>query len=321
MPDIIAIGDIQGCHDCLLKLVERIDGSADEDDCFGCGDGKGRDWKGRSGRSSPGGTLPPGAQTPLAAPARADDHDHPHVHPRLWLVGDLVNRGPQSLETLRWAMANEDRVLTVLGNHDLHLLAVAAGIRRAHHDDTLDAILAAPDRTRLIDWLRTRPLAHLENGTLLVHAGVLPQWSAQRAVELAREVETALSGPDWIGFLRLMYGNEPARWDDGLEGPDRLRVIVNALTRLRFCTEDGVMDFNVKEGADHAPPGLIPWFDVPNRASARTTIVFGHWSTLGLVNKPRVLALDTGCVWGGRLTGVRLRDRAVYQVGCPTARG
>ncbi len=287
--NVLAIGDVQGCFDCLQRLLARIDASVAEAGCDGC--------------------LPPRADAPRAGTAA----------PRLWLAGDLVNRGPASLEVLRWAMAHEDRVLTVLGNHDLHLLAVAAGIRPLHRSDTLGEILAAPDRDRLIDWLRRRPLAHLEGDTLLVHAGVLPQWSARRAVELGAEVQRALSGPDWTGFLRNMYGNQPARWHDRLEGADRLRVIVNALTRLRFCTPDGTMDFTAKEGAGRPPAGHLPWFQVPGRASAGSTIVFGHWSTLGLVNEPRLLALDTGCVWGGDLTGVRLDDRAVFQVRCPQA--
>jgi bis(5'-nucleosyl)-tetraphosphatase (symmetrical) len=266
---VIAIGDVQGCFDCLGALVAQIDGD--------------------------------------------------QAAPRLWLTGDLVNRGPQSVETLRWAMANEHRLVTVLGNHDLHLLAVAAGIRPAHRSDTLDAILAAPDRERLLDWLRRRPLAHLEDGRLLVHAGVLPQWDARRTVALAAEVQRVLSGPDWMAFLRVMYGNQPARWDDRLQGADRLRVIVNALTRLRFCTPDGTMEFATKEGAGGAPPGHLPWFEVPGRATADVTVVFGHWSTLGLLDRPGLLALDTGCVWGGALTGVRLGDRRRWQVGCPQA--
>ena len=239
--------------------------------------------------------------------------------PPLWLVGDLVNRGPQSLATLRWAMANERRIVCVLGNHDLHLLAVAAGIRPMHRSDTLAEILAAPDRDDLIDWLRRRPLAHLRDGVLMVHAGVLPQWDARRTVTLASEVQAMLSGPDWTDFLRVMYGNEPSAWDEGLRGHDRLRVIVNALTRLRFCTPEGRMEYRTKLGADAAPPGYLPWFDVPGRASADVTVVFGHWSTLGLRLRPYLIALDTGCVWGGALTGVRLSDRALFQAACPPA--
>jgi bis(5'-nucleosyl)-tetraphosphatase (symmetrical) len=236
---------------------------------------------------------------------------------RLWLTGDLVNRGPRSADSLRWAMAQGDRLVTVLGNHDLHLLAVAAGIRKPHRDDTLDDILAAPDRDALIDWLRARPLAHFEQGWLMVHAGVLPQWSVARTLELAGEVQAVLAGPHWQAFLREMYGNEPARWHDALAGHDRLRVIVNALTRLRFCTAEGTMEFRTKEGAGGAPEGHYPWFDIPGRATAGTPMVFGHWSTLGLVDRPDLLAIDTGCVWGGQLTAVRLADRKLRQVRCP----
>lgn len=238
---------------------------------------------------------------------------------RLWLTGDLVNRGPRSLDSLRWAMAQGDRVVTVLGNHDLHLLAVAAGIRKAHRSDTLADILAAPDRDALIDWVRSRPLAHFEAGWLMVHAGVLPQWTVQRTLALAAEVQAVLAGPRWMDFLREMYGNEPSRWSDTLTGHDRLRVIVNALTRLRFCTVDGQMEFLTKEGAGGAPPGHHPWFEVPGRATAGSPIVFGHWSTLGLLNRPDLLAIDTGCVWGGALTAVRLSDRAVIAQDCPQA--
>jgi len=241
------------------------------------------------------------------------------VHPgaRLLLVGDLVNRGPDSLGTLRTLMAMGQRVQTILGNHDLHLLAVAHGIRAPHSADTLDAILEAPDRDQLLDWLRRQPLAWFEDDHLLVHAGVLPQWSAQQTMALAHEVETALRGPDWPAFLAQMYGNKPARWDDALQGADRLRCIVNGLTRLRFCRPDGTMDFHGKQGLDGAPPGYLPWFDIPERQSADVTVVFGHWSTLGLVLRPRLIALDTGCVWGGQLSAVCLQDRSVVQVDCP----
>jgi len=237
----------------------------------------------------------------------------------LWVTGDIVNRGPRSLDSLRWAMAQGDRLVTVLGNHDLHLLAVAAGIRKAHRTDTLDDILAAPDRDALIDWVRSRPLAHFDQGWLMVHAGVLPKWSVERTLELAEEVRRVLAGPRWIDFLREMYGNEPARWSKSLTGHDRLRVIVNALTRLRFCTASGEMEFKTKEGADSAPKGYFPWFDVPGRATAGAPIVFGHWSSLGLIDRPDLLAIDTGCLWGRELTAVRLSDRAVMQVKCPGA--
>ena len=239
---------------------------------------------------------------------------------RLWLPGDLVNRGPRSLDSLRWAIAQGERLVTVLGNHDLHLLAVAAGIRRAHRTDTLDDILAAPDRDALLDWVRARPLAHFEGGWLMVHAGVLPQWSVERTLELADEVRRVLSGPRWIDFLREMYGNEPAFWSDSLRGNDRLRVIVNALTRIRFCTPGGRMDFAAKEGLGSAPDGYLPWFEVPGRASAGTPIVFGHWAALGLIDRADLLAIDTGCVWGRELTAVRLSDRARRSVDCAQGR-
>ena len=236
---------------------------------------------------------------------------------RLWLVGDLVNRGPESLETLRYLYAMRDSLVCVLGNHDLHLLAVSIGIRKPGRGDTLDDILSAPDCAELLDWLRHRPLALREDDYLMVHAGLLPQWTADQALALAREVEAALRGPDWKDFLRGMYGNEPARWDDHLQGADRLRCIVNALTRIRFCSADGTMDFHTKDGTGEAPAGFMPWFDVPGRRSTDVTVVAGHWSTLGLVVRPDFIALDTGCVWGGKLTAVCLEDREILQVDCP----
>ncbi|HEY8607313.1 MAG TPA: symmetrical bis(5'-nucleosyl)-tetraphosphatase [Noviherbaspirillum sp.] len=237
-------------------------------------------------------------------------------HARLIFVGDLVNRGPESLATLREVRALGDRAEVVLGNHDLHLLAVSQGIRPAHRSDTLDDILAAPDRDALLDWLRQRPLALYEDGHLMVHAGVLPQWDAGRTMALASEVETALRGPGWVDFLRTMYGNAPARWDDSLQGPDRLRCIVNALTRIRFCAPDGTMDLASK-GATPDLPGYLPWFEVPGRRTQDVTVVFGHWSTLGLMMRENVISLDTGCLWGGKLSACRLQDRSVVQVDCP----
>ncbi|MDR0479635.1 MAG: symmetrical bis(5'-nucleosyl)-tetraphosphatase [Burkholderiaceae bacterium] len=242
---------------------------------------------------------------------------------RLALLGDLVNRGPASLAVLRRIMALESAAACVLGNHDLHLLAIAQGIRQPHRSDTLTDILHAPDRDALLDWLRQRPLALHEAGVLMVHAGVLPQWTTQQTLALAREVEDALRSPDWSAFLAVMYGNQPDSWDDALCSPDRLRVIVNALTRLRFCTPDGRIDFKVKDGADAAPPGLLPWFDAPQRRTRDTVIAFGHWSTLGWLSRADVLALDTGCVWGGCLTAVRLgatpQERERIQIRCPQA--
>lgn len=233
---------------------------------------------------------------------------------RLWLVGDLVNRGPDSLSVLREVKALGDTAVTVLGNHDFHLITVARGIRRQHRGDTLDAILAAPDRDELVAWLERRPLVVIEGDHLLVHAGLLPQWTPEQALALSREVEAMLAGPRAFEFLSSLYGDEPRRWDDDLEGFDRLRVIVNAFARLRFCTADGTMEFREKMGPDRAPPGFKAWFDHPHRLSTSKHVVCGHWSTLGLYLSPNVSMLDSGCLWGGSLTAMRLDDRRVFQV-------
>jgi bis(5'-nucleosyl)-tetraphosphatase (symmetrical) len=235
---------------------------------------------------------------------------------RLWFVGDLVNRGPASVEVLRFVKALGDRAVTVLGNHDLHLLCVAEGVARRRPDDTLDSVLDASDRDDLLAWLRTRPLMHAEDGWALVHAGLLPQWSVPEALKRAHEVESALQGRSYREVLSQLYGSEPTAWNDALTGPDRIRVIVNAMTRMRFCTEDGVMEFRAKGSIDAAPPGYRAWFDVPERRSRSATIVCGHWSALGLRIEPRLLSLDTGCVWGAALSAVRLEDRALFQVEC-----
>lgn len=243
------------------------------------------------------------------------------ANPTLRFVGDLINRGPASLQTLRAIRALDNRAETVLGNHDIHLLAVAAGVRKKGRHDTLDDTLSAPDCEDLLTWLRHRPLALLENNFLLVHAGVLPQWTANQVIDLAREVEEQLKGPNWQGFLADIFGNAADRWHDGLRGIERHRVVVNALTRLRYCTADGVMDFKIKDGLGNAPAGFMPWFDVPGRRTEDVTVVCGHWSTLGLVMRPNLMALDTGCVWGGKLTAARLApdpaDRTIVQVACP----
>ena len=241
---------------------------------------------------------------------------------RLVLLGDLVNRGPDSLAVLRRVAALGDAAQAVLGNHDLHLLAVAHGIRPPHRGDTLAALLAAPERGALLEWLRHRPLALRAGGWLCVRAGLLPPWTADDALALAGEVQAELAGPDPAAFLRTMYGNEPAAWSPALSGADRLRVVVNALTRLRFCTAGGTMDFKAKEGAGAAPAGHLPWFEVPGRASAGTPVAFGHWSTLGLVSRGDLLGLDTGCVWGGALSAARVDGgrRELLQVPCPQAR-
>lgn len=241
---------------------------------------------------------------------------------RLTVLGDLVNRGPASLATLERLAGFGDAADCLLGNHDLHLLAVAHGVRPAHRSDTFDDVLASPRRAAWIDWLRTRRLALHTDGWLLVHAGVAPQWDLALTLALAAELEAALAGPGLAAFLREMYGNEPARWSASLGGQDRLRFAVNALTRIRFVHEgDGTLDFRVKEGADATPPGLVPWFDAPGRRSAGVPIAFGHWSTLGLLDRPDLLALDTGCVWGGHLSAVRIDGgrRELLQVACAQA--
>ncbi len=228
----------------------------------------------------------------------------------LYLLGDLVNRGPQSATVLRRLMGYGNAAQAVLGNHDLHLLALAAGVRQPSRSDTLGDILQASDREAMLEWLRWQRMAMLEkidgHTLLLVHAGVLPSWSAQQTVALAGEVETILRGPQLGDFLRQMYGNEPALWDEALTGADRLRLIVNALTRMRFCDANGRMDHESKEGAATAPAGYMPWFEVPGRRTAEITVAFGHWSMLGWLGRSDVLSLDTGCVWGGCLSALRV---------------
>ncbi|MES2909997.1 MAG: symmetrical bis(5'-nucleosyl)-tetraphosphatase [Pseudomonadota bacterium] len=261
------IGDLQGCHAPLLRLLEKVDFSPSRD--------------------------------------------------TLYVLGDLVNRGPESLAVLRHLSSLGDAARCLLGNHDLHLIAMSEGVRKPGRSDTSQEIMAAPDGPALLDWLRHRPMAMQANGWLMVHAGVLPQWTAAQTLLLAAEVENALRGPDLAGFARAMYGNQPDRWHDGLHGAERLRVIVNALTRLRFCSADGVMEFESTGSLGDAPEGYTPWFEAPGRKTEGQRIAFGHWSTLGaetvksgvgLLNG--TLPLDTGCVWGGCLTAARVDDRA-----------
>jgi len=227
----------------------------------------------------------------------------------LWSVGDIVNRGPKSLKALRYLHDMRDSLVVVLGNHDLHLLAVAAGVRRAGRSDTIDEILGAPDRDELLHWLSQRPLMHREHGYTLVHAGIPPQWTVQQAMAYAGEVEAALRGPGRLAFLQAMYGNEPALWSDDLQGTARLRVITNYLTRMRFCTAAGKLDLESKGSTPN--PGLVgrgenallPWYSHPGRKSADERILFGHWATIeGATSNPRAIALDTGCVWDGALS-------------------
>jgi bis(5'-nucleosyl)-tetraphosphatase (symmetrical) len=233
---------------------------------------------------------------------------------RLWLVGDLVNRGPKSLDVLRFVRDLGERAVTVLGNHDLHLLAQAEGIEPLKEKDTFQDVLEARDARELLDWLRRRPMMHVDGEHAMVHAGILPAWSVERACALGREVEAALRRPDYAEFFREMYGGSPSTWHDDLAGWDRLRVIVNAMTRMRFCTAAGRMDLRSK--GTTASRGYRPWFETRPR-SEKTTLVFGHWSALGLKLRARLAALDSGCVWGGKLSALRLDDRRLYQVPCP----
>lgn len=258
------IGDIQGCHQSLQRLLATIDFSPSRD--------------------------------------------------TLYVLGDLVNRGPDSLGVLRFLSSLGSAAHCLLGNHDLHLLAVWQGVRKMGSGDTFDAVLQAHDADDLLHWLRHRALALHAHGWLMVHAGVLPQWSVEQTISLAAEVQSALQKPDFRHCLASMYGSQPTHWDDALTGFDRFRVIVNALTRLRFCNSDGSMNFSAKEGTAEAPAGLVPWFAMPQRKTQNTSVVIGHWSTLyknphqkvQLLN--HVLPLDTGCVWGGRLTAARLEE-------------
>jgi bis(5'-nucleosyl)-tetraphosphatase (symmetrical) len=263
---IYAVGDVQGCHEELARLLDdiRFDNAVD----------------------------------------------------KLWLVGDLVNRGPGSLEVLRLVKSLGDSAITVLGNHDLHLLAVAEGVAELNRHDTLDEILNAPDRDELLNWLRNQRLLHAQDGYVLVHAGLLPQWSVPQAEYLAREVETALRGGDYATFLSRMYGNLPDHWNDNLSGYNRLRVIVNAFTRMRICTKEGEMEFKFKGEVENIPAGFQPWFEISNRASRDAIVIVGHWSALGLLLRENVIALDTGCLWGGPMSAIRLEDRQLFQVSC-----
>lgn len=233
---------------------------------------------------------------------------------KLWLVGDLINRGNGSLEVLRWCYAHRNSLKVVLGNHDLHTLVVASGHTYARKSDTLDALLEAFDRDLLLDWLRHQHLAYQEDGYLMVHAGLLPQWTAKQAVEYAAEVETVLRGEHYLDFFKHMYGNTPDVWSDALTGMDRLRMITNSMTRLRVCTAQGQMEFKFKGELQDVPRGYMPWFDVPGRASQDTEIIFGHWSALGLQRRNNVYSLDTGCLWGGQLTAMNIHTKEITQV-------
>ena len=235
---------------------------------------------------------------------------------RLWFTGDLVNRGPQSLEVLRFVKSLGERALCVLGNHDLHLLAVAAGAAKFKKRDTLEEILKAPDRNELLHWLRTRPLLHhdADLGCTLVHAGLLPPWDLGAAQRLAREAEAVLRGEQCVEFFHHMYGDLPDHWNENLRGHDRWRVIVNAFTRLRYCDLDGNMDLRPKGPPGSQPPDLLPWFQIPSRRSRGQKIVFGHWSALGLWQGDDVIGLDSGCLWGRTLSAAPVE---FFSVACP----
>lgn len=257
-----AIGDIQGCYDEFMRLLERL--------------------------------------------------DFDPSHDKLWLAGDLVNRGPHSLEVIRFVKGLGKRAITVLGNHDLHLLAVSEGnIKHKSRDHTLDEILEAPDREELLLWLRRRPLMHYskKRGYALLHAGLPPQWDVKEALARAKEVETVLRGDGFHEFCMQMYGNKPSCWSSRLQGMERLRFITNCFTRMRYCDASGKLGLRDKGAPGTQPEGLHPWFRVPGRATQRCRILFGHWSTLGFYQGDNVIGLDSGCLWGGELTGLRLRKR------------
>jgi bis(5'-nucleosyl)-tetraphosphatase (symmetrical) len=263
-----AIGDIQGCHAELVRLL---------------------DYLGFSSRD------------------------------RLWLVGDLVNRGPDSLAVLRFVKGLGERAITVLGNHDLHLVMQSEGHGKTSREDTLAEVLVAPDRDELLAWLRARPLFHVEGEFAMVHAGLLPQWDVAQAASLSDEASAALVAPNYRDFLAHMWGSEPAAWRDELKDWDRLRVVVNAMTRMRFCTPEGVMEFRAlgsKGPPDRGPAGCLPWYEVPGRRSADHHLICGHWSALGFKRSRNLLALDSGCLWGGCLTAVRLEDQRAFQLPC-----
>ncbi len=235
----------------------------------------------------------------------------------LWLAGDLVNRGPDSLSTLRFVKKNSKNVTIILGNHDIHLIKLASkGEKKSCSSDTLDETLNAHDIQDLIDWLRHQPLFHENSDYALVHAGLHPEWSTSQAKDLAIEVQEQLRGPSWRNFMSVVYGNKPNQWTNQLQNHERWRVILNALTRLRVCSGTGVMDLEFKGGVCEIPPGFMPWFKVPKRQSRKKTIIFGHWSSLGLYDQDNVIGIDSGCVWGQHLTAVRLEDREIFQVSC-----
>ncbi|WP_108674230.1 symmetrical bis(5'-nucleosyl)-tetraphosphatase [Candidatus Kinetoplastibacterium sorsogonicusi] len=235
---------------------------------------------------------------------------------KLWFAGDIVNRGPNSLKTILTLMNLDDKCLCVLGNHDIHLLSVASGISKLSKKDSFDDILNSKDYKHIIDWLRFRPIAHFQYNHLLVHAGVVPQWDINKTLSLASEIESLLRSNNWRKTLKKIYGDKPNFWRDKYRGNDRIRLITSVFTRIRLCTKDGHMDFTHKSGKGYHPNWLMPWFQVPNRKTSNINIIFGHWSNLGLLITPNIICLDTGCVWGGKLTAMRLSDRKLIQIQC-----
>lgn len=234
----------------------------------------------------------------------------------LWLVGDLVNRGNKSLKTLRFIKSLGDSAITVLGNHDLHLLAVANNVRKQGQGDTLKKILNATDSLDLINWLRHRPLIHQDKtlGFTMVHAGISPQWSIKKAKKYASEVESVLRSGNYIELLANMYGNKPNKWKSNLKGLERQRLIINCFTRTRYCQQNGTLDFQAKGRPGYQNKGLVPWYQLLNSKKLDTRIIFGHWSALGYLETDSVIALDTGCVWGRRLTAIKLKKRQVKRI-------
>lgn len=252
--------------------------------------------------------------------ALLDKIDFDPANDRLWLAGDLVSRGPKSLETLRYVRSLGDAVVAVLGNHDLNLLAVAEGKGRNNSKDRIEPVLNAPDRDELLTWLRYRPLLHYDQevGYAMVHAGLAPQWTFGEALACALEVEACLRGSDYVELLENMYGSEPDLWQPQLGGWERMRFSINCFTRLRYCNADGRLELGAKGAPGSQPPQLYPWFRVPGRANADTRIVFGHWSTLGVHIGDNVFGMDSGCVWGGHLSALSLDEsQRLIRVECP----
>jgi len=264
---IYAIGDIQGCYDELLKLLDAIQFNKKND--------------------------------------------------QLWFAGDLVNRGPKSLETLRFVKSLGNSAVTVLGNHDLHLIATSLNQRKPHKKDSLSQVLEAPDRDELLHWLRHRPLFHHNDEFCLLHAGLPPQWNFSQTQKMAAKVEKILQGPDYIDFFKTMYGDKPDIWNKDLSNREKARFVVNCFTRMRYCDANGKLDFHHKGPLGSQPKHLMPWFKVPGRKSADMKIIFGHWSTLGYYQGHNCYAIDTGCLWGGELTALKLdRNTTKTSVSC-----